>query len=61
VTAAAAAVVKFLKEIGLGQVESKCRENAVDGQFLAELRHEDLMSGLGLTQLQPKKLLLRLL
>ena len=50
----------FLAEIGLGHCEAIFRTNAVDGLFLAELSQADLVTELGLTNLQARKLLSRL-
>ena len=52
-------VARWLPTQGLGHISHKFTENAVDGAFLQELTTEELVSELGLTQLQAKKVKLR--
>lgn len=53
-------VSRYLNFLGLGHIEEKFKENAVDGAMLVELSEEDLCKELGLLKLQAKKLLSRL-
>jgi hypothetical protein len=49
-------VLQFLVDISLRHVCEVFRENGVDGQFLTELDEAELVSELGLTKLQAKKI-----
>jgi hypothetical protein len=51
--------VQFLEKIELGHLVPKFRENGVDGLMLQELSDEDLMSELGCTKLQARKIRVR--
>ena len=53
-------VVCFVHRIGLGHLEEKLRESAVDGELLASLSVEDLMENLGVLKLQALKIKQRL-
>ena len=53
-------VVDFLSRIGLGHVSDGFKTNSVDGHFLQQLAEEDLMTELGLTKLQARKVKSRL-
>ena len=53
-------VVSYLGRLGLSHVEAQFRENAVDGEMLADLSQCDLQSELGLTVLQTHKVVARL-
>jgi hypothetical protein len=53
-------VLEYLKRLDLGHVCGKFVENGVDGRFLLELSEEDLVTDLGLTKLQARKVLSRL-
>lgn len=53
-------VVASIEDMGLGHVTDAFRHNAVDGRFLTELSQEELVSELGLTSLQAKKVFTRL-
>eukprot|EP00435_Cladocopium_sp_Y103_P040787 s1432_g11.t1 len=53
-------VSQYLQFLGLGHIEEKFKENAVDGAMLVELSEEDLCKELGLLKLQAKKLVSRL-
>lgn len=53
-------VCQYLARLGLGHVEAKFRENAIDGEMLAELNEADMQSELGLTLLQARKVRARL-
>jgi hypothetical protein len=52
-------VVAFLERLELGHLAPAFRENGVDGAFLLELTHGEMISELGLTPLQAKKVMLR--
>ena len=52
--------ITFVRDLGLGQLEISFRSNAVDGRLLAELSEAELVSELGMTKLQAKKLASRL-
>lgn len=49
-------VALWLNIIGLGDKASAFQENAVDGDMLLSLTHEDMVGDLGLSNLQAKKL-----
>lgn len=49
-------VIKYLESIELGHLTTKFRENGVDGLMLQELSDEDLMTELGCTKLQARKI-----
>ena len=49
-------VVSWLDEIDLGHLAPRFRENVVDGAFLADISQQDLVSELGLTRLQARRL-----
>eukprot|EP00811_Abedinium_folium_P009881 NODE_19137_length_858_cov_5.344733.p1 GENE.NODE_19137_length_858_cov_5.344733~~NODE_19137_length_858_cov_5.344733.p1 ORF type:complete len:204 (+),score=70.14 NODE_19137_length_858_cov_5.344733:48-614(+) len=53
-------VVQFIEGLGLGQKAAKFREDAVDGGMLASLSEDDLVSELGLSKLQARKVIQRL-
>jgi len=53
-------VVRFLEDLQLGHVAKKFVEDAVDGAMLLNLSDEDLVSELGLSKLQAKKVKQRL-
>lgn len=56
-------VVQWVSTLGfsnLAQVEEKLRLNAVDGELLAAVTEEELVSELELTRLQARKILQRL-
>ena len=53
-------VAVYIEGLGLGHIKDKLVENAIDGSFLLELSEADLISELGLTKLQTKKVLTRL-
>ena len=48
-------VVKFLWDLELGHLEGVFRQNGIDGRFLVALSADDLVSELGLTRLQARK------
>ena len=48
-------VVSFLMELELGHSEEVFRFNGVDGRFLCSLSEADLVSELGLSRLQARK------
>jgi len=48
-------VLRWLGSLSLGHLGERFRENGVDGAFLSELELEELVSELGLTTLQAKK------
>jgi hypothetical protein len=50
-------VVSWLCEIELGHLAPRFRENGVDGACLADLTRQELVSELGLTQLQARRLI----
>ena len=52
-------VAAWLHSLALGHVTERFRENAVDGAFLSELALDELVTELGLTRLQAKKVLSR--
>ena len=52
-------VNEFLVSIDLGQLSNVFRNNAVDGPFLATLSTQDLVSELGCSNLQARKILSR--
>jgi len=49
-------VVQYLQSIELGHLANTFRENGVDGLMLQELSEEDLMTELGCTKLQARKI-----
>lgn len=49
-------VMAWLETLSLGHIAERFRDNGVDGEFLAELSEEDLVTELGLTKLQAKKI-----
>lgn len=53
-------VVRFLKELELGHLEQVFRLNGVDGRFLFSLSEAELVSELGLSRLQARKVKLSL-
>ena len=53
-------VVAYLRSLELGHLEAAFRANGVDGPFLATLSEEDLVTELGLTRLQARKVMMRL-
>ena len=53
-------VVAFLKDLGLGDLEEKIRESAVDGRLLNDLSVEDLVECLEIQKLQALKIKTRL-
>ena len=52
-------VITWLDSLELGHVAENFRLNAVDGGMMAELTSEELVTHLGLTPLQAKKILFR--
>ena len=48
-------VIRWLGELGLGHLSERFREEGVDGEFLCELSEDELVSELGLSRLQSKK------
>lgn len=55
-----AEVSQYLEALGLGQLKPAFEENAVDGEMLVGLSEEDLVSELGCTKLQARKVMQRL-
>jgi hypothetical protein len=53
-------VVAYLRSLELGHLEAAFRANGVDGPFPATLSEEDLVTELGLTRLQARKVMMRL-
>ena len=53
-------VVAYIKSLGLGHVEDKFRDNAIDGQMLIDTPEDELRSELGLLPLQARKIRARL-
>ena len=53
-------VAEYLARLELGHLEAKFRENGVDGQMLVCLSDEDLVTELGLSKLQARKVRQRL-
>lgn len=49
-------VAQYLEQIELGHLVPKFRENGVDGEMLQELSQEDLITELGCTKLQARKI-----
>ena len=49
-------VAAWLKQLSLGHLAERFRENGVDGEFLSELSLGDLVTELGATPLQARKL-----
>ena len=53
-------VLQFLDRLELSHVAEKFKMNGIDGPFLQELSEGDLVSEIGLTKLQARKVLTRL-
>ena len=53
-------VIAFLRDLELGHLEAAVRNNGVDGDMLKTLSCPELVSDLGLSTLQAKKVLRRL-
>eukprot|EP00439_Symbiodinium_sp_Y106_P015567 s8921_g2.t1 len=53
-------VCEYLQDLELGHVTEVFRQNAVDGALLMDLSEADLVSELGLTRLQARKIKMRL-
>jgi len=53
-------VLRYLESLELGHVGTKFKENGIDGQMLLDLSEEDLVTELGLTKLQARKVRQRL-
>ena len=53
-------MVAYLHKLSLGHAAEKFKESGVDGAFLQDLPEEALVSELGLTRLQARKIMARL-
>lgn len=53
-------VVKYMECLGLSHRADKFREDAIDGEMLCSLSEEDLISEVGLSKLQARKVITRL-
>lgn len=54
-------MTSWLGTLSLGHLAERFQINAVDGEFLSELSEEELVTELGMTKLQAKKVKARFL